>query len=57
MGHIAQGKTNAQIADALGLSVHTVIWHRVNLMSKLNMHNVADLVRYALENGLAAVTD
>jgi two-component system, NarL family, response regulator NreC len=57
LGLIALGKTNAQIATALGLSVHTVIWHRVNLMSKLDLHNVADLVRYALENGLAAADE
>lgn len=50
---IAQGMTNSQIAVALSLSVKTVEWHRSNLMSKLDIHNVADLVRYALQNGLA----
>lgn len=51
--HIVQGETNPQIAGALSLSVKTVDWHRANLMSKLDLHTVADLVRYALQNGLA----
>ena len=51
--HIAAGETNPQIATALGLSVKTVDWHRVNLMSKLDLHTVADLVRYALHTGIA----
>lgn len=50
--HIVHGMTNAQIAVALSLSVKTVEWHRSNLMSKLDIHNVADLVRYALQHGL-----
>ncbi len=51
--HIAHGESNPQIAAALTLSVKTVDWHRTNLMSKLGLHSVADLVRYALRNGLA----
>lgn len=50
--HIVRGETSSQIADSLSLSVKTVEWHRSNLMSKLNVHGVADLVRYALEHGL-----
>jgi len=50
--HIVHGLSNPQIAVALSLSVKTVEWHRANLMSKLDMHNVADLVRYALQHGL-----
>ncbi len=50
--HIAMGKTNPEIAAALSISVKTVEWHRTNLMSKLNLHNIADLVRYALQHGL-----
>lgn len=49
---IADGQTNAQIAVILSLSVKTVEWHRMNLMSKLDVHTVADLVRYALRHGL-----
>jgi DNA-binding NarL/FixJ family response regulator len=50
--HIVEGETNAQIALALCISVKTVEWHRSNLMSKLDVHSVADLVRYALEHEL-----
>ena len=50
--HIVRGETSSQIADSLSLSVKTVEWHRSNLMSKLDVHGVADLVRYALEHGL-----
>jgi DNA-binding NarL/FixJ family response regulator len=49
---IAQGHTNQQIAAALSLSVKTVEWHRTNLMSKLNAHTAADLVRYAVQHDL-----
>lgn len=50
--HIVAGETNAQIANALSISVKTVEWHRANLMSKLDAHTVADLVRYAMEHNL-----
>ena len=50
--HIVEGKTNAQIAADLSISVKTVEWHRANLMGKLGVHSVADLVRYALEHEL-----
>jgi DNA-binding NarL/FixJ family response regulator len=52
LGHIVGGKTNQQIAVALSLSAKTVDWHRTNLMSKLGVHSVADLVRYALQHKL-----
>ena len=55
--HIAWGETNPQIAAALFISVKTVEWHRTNLMSKLRVHNVADLVRYALQQGLVEEND
>ena len=50
--YIASGKTNPQIAVMLCLSVKTVEWHRANLMNKLDVHSVADLVRYALQHEL-----
>lgn len=50
--HIVRGETNQQIAVILSLSVKTVEWHRTNLMSKLGVHNAAELVRFALEHGL-----
>ncbi len=54
LNHIVSGETNSQIAAALSISIKTVEWHRANLMSKLDAHTVADLVRYALEHGLTA---
>jgi len=50
--HIVDGETSRQIAASLALSVKTVEWHRNNLMSKLNVHNAAELVRVALQRGL-----
>ena len=50
---IVAGETNVQIAATLSISVKTVEWHRANLMSKLDVHSVADLVRYAMEHELA----
>jgi DNA-binding NarL/FixJ family response regulator len=47
---IVMGKTSTQISEDLSLSVKTVEWHRSNLMAKLNVHNVADLVRFALKS-------
>jgi len=52
LAHIVHGETNPQIAASLSLSIKTVQWHRSNLMSKLNAHNAAELVRIALQRGL-----
>jgi DNA-binding NarL/FixJ family response regulator len=49
---VAAGETSRQIALALTLSSKTVEWHRGNLMSKLELRSVAELVRYAIEHGL-----
>lgn len=49
---IAQGLTNAEIAEQLVISVKTVDRHRENIMRKLNMHSRIDLVKYALKMGL-----
>jgi DNA-binding CsgD family transcriptional regulator len=42
---------------AQALIVKTVEWHRANVMSKLDTHGVADLVRYALQHQLVEVDD
>ena len=47
---LAEGKTNKEVAVALGVSVKTVDAHRANTMHKLNLHSVTDLVRYAIRN-------
>lgn len=49
---VAHGETSRQIAVELDISVKTVEWHRGNLMSKLKVRSVAELVRYALQHGL-----
>ena len=49
---IANGLSNKRIAIALGRSVKTVEKHRANLMRKLQLHNVADLTRFAMLSGL-----
>ena len=49
---IAEGMTNQQISDKLFISPRTVDTHRTNLMRKLDIHDVALLVRYAIEHGL-----
>jgi two-component system, NarL family, response regulator NreC len=49
---IAEGETTKEIASRLGLSVKTVESHRINLMRKLDIHETATLVRYAIRRGL-----
>jgi two-component system response regulator NreC len=49
---LAEGKTNKTIAERLGVSVHTVETHRIRVMSKLGLHNMADLVLSAVRHGL-----
>ncbi len=51
---VAAGDTSRQIASALNLSVKTVEWHRGNLMNKLGLRSIAELVRYAIEHGLSS---
>jgi two-component system response regulator NreC len=50
--YIALGQTNRQIADTLFLSFRTVNTHRANIMQKLDIHETAGLVRYAISIGL-----
>jgi DNA-binding NarL/FixJ family response regulator len=47
---LAEGKSSKEIASFLNLSVKTVETHRTNLMRKLDVHNVSELVRYAVRN-------
>jgi two-component system response regulator NreC len=49
---IAHGKSNKEAAAELFISPRTVDTHRTNLMRKLEVHNVAGLVRFAFQNGL-----
>jgi DNA-binding NarL/FixJ family response regulator len=47
---LAEGKTNKEVAAILNISVKTVETHRANIMLKLNLHSVTDLVHYAIRN-------
>lgn len=49
---VAGGKMNREVAAELGISKRTVEFHRANLMDKLNLGNVADLVKFAVERRL-----
>jgi len=51
---IAEGRTTKGIARELGVSVKTAETHRTQLMERLNIHDVAGLVRFAIRAGLAA---
>lgn len=54
--HIVAGKSNKEIASELGLSANTVGVHRANIMDALGMHKTAELVVYAIRNGLVTLT-
>ena len=49
---IAEGKSNKEVAQILGLAVSTVESHRKHIMEKLDLHNTAALVRFAARKGL-----
>jgi len=49
---IAEGKTTKEVAVVLGISVKTAESHRTRMMEKLNVHETASLVRYAIKRGL-----
>ena len=52
---VAEGWGNKEIADLLKVSVKTVDFHRGRIMRKLGAHNVAELVRYAVQAGMVGV--
>ncbi len=52
---IVEGKSNKEIADHLQLSANTVAVHRANIMQALNIHKTAELVVYAIRNGLVNI--
>lgn len=51
---LAEGKTNKEVATLLDVSPYTVESHRTNLMQKLNVHNTAEIVLYAVRKGLVS---
>ena len=52
LGLVAQGLSNRDISDRLGISAKTVDNHRSNLMRKINVHSVAELMSFAMREGL-----
>jgi DNA-binding NarL/FixJ family response regulator len=52
---IAEGKSTKEVAAALGLSLKTAETHRSNIMRKLQLHSVSDLVMYAVRNNIVHV--
>ena len=52
---LAEGRTNAEIAGMLHVSVKTVGTHRQNLMKKIGVRNIAELTKYAISRGLIPV--
>jgi two-component system, NarL family, response regulator NreC len=51
---LAEGKSNKEVATLLDLSTYTVETHRTNLMHKLNLHNTAEIVLYAVRKKIIA---
>ncbi len=52
---LAEGRTVREVASELSLSVKTIEAHKLNLMRKLDIHNRASLVEYAIQSGVIAV--
>jgi len=52
---LAEGKTSKEVAVALNISVKTAETHRANIMRRLELHSVSELVRYAVKNQIIEV--
>jgi DNA-binding NarL/FixJ family response regulator len=50
---VAEGKSNKEIAVQLGITVRTVETHRSNILHKLGLHSIAELIHYALRSGIS----
>ena len=50
--HLAEGLSNKEVANALGIGVRTVETHREHIIRKLNIHSVAGLTKFAISKGL-----
>ena len=51
---LAEGKANKDVANTLGISLRTAENHRANIMHKLNLKSLSDLIHYTLRNGIVA---
>jgi len=54
---IAEGHSTKDIARTLNISVKTVETHRAQLMDRLDIHDIASLVRYAIKMGLVSIEE
>jgi DNA-binding NarL/FixJ family response regulator len=52
---MAEGKTTKEVAAHLNLSIKTIETHRTNIMTKLNIHSIAELTKYAIREGLTSL--
>jgi two-component system response regulator NreC len=52
---LAEGKSTREVAALLCVSVKTIETHRQQIMAKLNIHNVAELIKYAIREGLTSL--
>lgn len=55
--YAALGRTNREIAEELGISVRTVETHRANLMQKLDLKNVQELIAFAIKHGIVSIDE
>jgi two-component system response regulator NreC len=53
---IAEGKSSAEVAEMLEISVRTIDTHRHNIMSKLGIHSIAGLTKFAIRHGLCVLS-
>ncbi len=54
---VAEGRSNKDVAELLGISVKTAMSHREHVMEKLGVHNRTELVRFAIRKGVIRVED
>jgi DNA-binding NarL/FixJ family response regulator len=54
---LAQGKANKKIATELGITIRTVETHRANIMLKLGLHSLTELIHYAIRRGIFSESD
>jgi DNA-binding NarL/FixJ family response regulator len=52
---VAEGRSNKEVADLLGISVKTAMSHREHVMEKLGVHNRTELVRFAIKRGVIRI--
>ena len=52
---VAIGYKNREVAEKLGIAVKTVETHRANIMNKLALRNIAQLIRYAIQKGMVSI--